>query len=229
MSGAIDDHVANIIIAQLLFLQSEDSKKDINLYINSPGGSVTATLAIVDTMNHIKNNVSTMCVGIAASGAALVLSAGTKGKRFALENKPTGFEELTVFDDWLDILQGGSYEIGIAALAVTSEEIGQLRGSAHINWSVDSGIRIKGATDGGDILTRVSFGGCGTPGQLIRHSTYLTFSGQTHDGWEATTDPMPRDGYRTHCNLPDVVWDLGTTGLTLGAIEPERHSESSES
>ena len=86
LGGPIDDHTANIIIAQLLFLQSEDSKKDINLYINSPGGSVTSTLAIVDTMNHIKNNVSTTCVGIAASGAALVLSAGTKGKRYALPN-----------------------------------------------------------------------------------------------------------------------------------------------
>jgi len=86
LGGPIDDHTANIIIAQLLFLQSEDPKKDINLYINSPGGSVTATLAIVDTMNHIKNNVATTCVGIAASGAALVLSAGTKGKRYALAN-----------------------------------------------------------------------------------------------------------------------------------------------
>ncbi len=86
LAGPIDDHIANIIIAQLLFLQFEDSKKDISLYINSPGGSVTATLAIVDTMNHIKNDVSTTCVGIAASGAALVLSAGTKGKRFALSN-----------------------------------------------------------------------------------------------------------------------------------------------
>jgi ATP-dependent Clp protease protease subunit len=86
LGGVIDDNVANIIIAQLLFLQSEDPKKEINLYINSPGGSVSATLAIVDTMNHIKNNVSTVCVGIAASGAALVLSAGTKGKRYALEN-----------------------------------------------------------------------------------------------------------------------------------------------
>ena len=86
LGGPIDDNVANIIIAQLLFLQSEDSKKEINLYINSPGGSVSASLAIVDTMNHIKNNVSTVCVGIAASGAALVLSAGTKGKRYALEN-----------------------------------------------------------------------------------------------------------------------------------------------
>lgn len=86
LGGPIDDHVANIIIAQLLFLQSEDSKKDISLYINSPGGSVTSTMAIVDTMNHIKNDVSTVCVGIAASGGALVLSAGKKGKRFALPN-----------------------------------------------------------------------------------------------------------------------------------------------
>ena len=86
LGGQIDDTVANIVIAQLLFLQSEDPKKEISLYINSPGGSVTATLAIVDTMNHIKNDVSTVCVGIAASGAALILSAGTKGKRLALPN-----------------------------------------------------------------------------------------------------------------------------------------------
>lgn len=86
LGGTIDDYVANIIIAQLLFLQSEDPKKEISLYINSPGGSVTATLAIVDTMNHIKNDVSTVCVGMAASGAALVLSAGKKGKRFVLPN-----------------------------------------------------------------------------------------------------------------------------------------------
>ena len=86
LGGPIDDDVANIIIAQLLFLQSEDPKKDINLYINSPGGSVTSTLAIIDTMNHIKNDVSTVCVGIAASGGAWVLSAGAKGKRYALQN-----------------------------------------------------------------------------------------------------------------------------------------------
>lgn len=86
LGGPIDDGVANIIIAQLLFLQSEDPKKDISLYINSPGGSVTSTLAIVDTMNHIKNDVSTYCVGIAASGAAIILCAGKKGKRFILPN-----------------------------------------------------------------------------------------------------------------------------------------------
>lgn len=86
LHGPIDDHVANIVIAQLLFLESENSKKDIHLYINSPGGSVTATMAIYDTMNHIKNDVSTLCIGIAASGAAVILSSGTKGKRFVLPN-----------------------------------------------------------------------------------------------------------------------------------------------
>jgi ATP-dependent Clp protease protease subunit len=83
LAGPIDDNVANIIIAQLLFLQSEDPKKDIQLYINSPGGSVTAGLAIMDTMNHIKNDVSTVCVGIAASMGAHLLAAGKKGKRFS--------------------------------------------------------------------------------------------------------------------------------------------------
>ena len=86
LGGQIEDTMANLIIAQLLFLQSEDPKKEISLYINSPGGSVTSTLAIVDTMKFIKPDVSTFCVGIAASGAALVLSAGTKGKRFILKN-----------------------------------------------------------------------------------------------------------------------------------------------
>ncbi len=86
LGGGIDDHTANIVIAQLLFLESEDPKKDISIYVNSPGGSVTATLAMVDTMNHIKPDVSTVCVGIAASGGAIILSAGTKGKRYALPN-----------------------------------------------------------------------------------------------------------------------------------------------
>ncbi|MFA5934755.1 MAG: ATP-dependent Clp endopeptidase proteolytic subunit ClpP [Candidatus Paceibacterota bacterium] len=86
LGGPIDDDSANIIIAQLLFLQFENNKKDIQLYINSPGGSVSAALAILDTMNHVKNDVSTVCVGLAASAAALLLSAGKKGKRFSLPN-----------------------------------------------------------------------------------------------------------------------------------------------
>ncbi|KKR31979.1 MAG: ATP-dependent Clp protease proteolytic subunit [Parcubacteria group bacterium GW2011_GWF2_39_8b] len=86
LDGPIDDHVANLIIAQMLFLQSEDSKKDISFYVNSPGGSITAGLAIVDTMNHLKNDISTVGVGLAASMGAVILSAGAKGKRFALPN-----------------------------------------------------------------------------------------------------------------------------------------------
>ncbi len=86
LAGVIDDHTANIVIAQLLFLENEDPKKDIKLYINSPGGSVTAGLAIYDTMQHIKPDVSTICVGMAASMASFLLSGGAKGKRFALPN-----------------------------------------------------------------------------------------------------------------------------------------------
>jgi ATP-dependent Clp protease protease subunit len=86
LGGPIDDHVANLVIAQLLYLDHTDSKKDIHLYINSPGGSVTAGLAILDTMGFVKADVSTICVGIAASMGALLLSAGAKGKRFALPN-----------------------------------------------------------------------------------------------------------------------------------------------
>lgn len=86
LGGPIDSDVANLVIAQLLFLASEDPKKDISFYINSPGGHVSAGLAILDTMNHIQPNVSTVCVGMAASMGAVLLSAGEKGKRFALPN-----------------------------------------------------------------------------------------------------------------------------------------------
>jgi ATP-dependent Clp protease protease subunit len=86
LGGEIDDYAANLVIAQLLFLESEDQKKDISLYINSPGGSASATLAMLDTMHHIKPDVSTICVGLAASGGAWLLSAGAKGKRYALPN-----------------------------------------------------------------------------------------------------------------------------------------------
>lgn len=84
IGGPIDGNVANIVIAQLLFLESEDPDKDIHMYINSPGGVVTDALAIYDTMNYIKPDVSTICMGSAASAAAFLLSAGTKGKRYAL-------------------------------------------------------------------------------------------------------------------------------------------------
>lgn len=86
LGGEIDDDVANIVVAQLLFLEAEDPKKDISIYINSPGGSVTAGLAIYDTIRYIKPEVSTICVGMAASMGAFLLAAGEKGKRYALPN-----------------------------------------------------------------------------------------------------------------------------------------------
>ncbi len=84
IGSAIDDYIANLVIAQLLFLQSEDPEKDVHLYINSPGGSVTSGLAIYDTMQYLRCDIATYCIGMAASMGALLLSAGTKGKRYAL-------------------------------------------------------------------------------------------------------------------------------------------------
>lgn len=109
LAGPIEDQTANLIIAQLLFLESEDPKKDIQLYVNSPGGSVTAGLAILDTMNHIKPDVSTVCVGIAASAAAVILAAGQKGKRFALPNA-----EVMIHQPWGGA-QGQATDIEITA------------------------------------------------------------------------------------------------------------------
>ncbi len=116
LGGPINDETANLVIAQLLFLQSEDPKKDISLYINSPGGVVTAGLAIVDTMNHIKNNVSTVCVGMAASAAAIILAAGEKGKRFALPNS-----EIMIHQPW------GGAEGRAADIEITAKQILKIR------------------------------------------------------------------------------------------------------
>ena len=109
LSGPIEDYTANLVIAQLLFLASEDPKKDIQLYINSPGGSVTATLAMLDTINYIKPDVVTVCVGIAASGAAVLLAGGTRGKRFALPNA-----EVMIHQPWGGA-QGQATDIEITA------------------------------------------------------------------------------------------------------------------
>ena len=105
----IDDYVANLVIAQLLFLQMEDKDKDINVYINSPGGSVTAGLAIYDTMQFIKCDVATYCVGQAASMGALLLAAGTKGKRFVLPNS-----RVMIHQPWGGV-QGAAADISIQA------------------------------------------------------------------------------------------------------------------
>jgi len=109
LGGPIIDPVANSVIAQLLFLESEDEKKDIRLYINSPGGSVTAGLAVYDTMQYVKPDVSTICVGIAASMAATLLAAGAKGKRFILSNSEVLLHQV------MGGAEGQAIEIEIAA------------------------------------------------------------------------------------------------------------------
>ena len=117
LGGPIDNDVANLIIAQLLFLANEDPKKDIEFYINSPGGMVTAGLAIMDTMNHIQPQVSTVCVGMAASMGALLLSAGQKGKRFALPNAEVMIHQ-----------PSGGAEGMASDIEITAKQILKLRG-----------------------------------------------------------------------------------------------------
>ena len=107
---AIDDHIASLIIAQLIFLEAEDSDKDINLYVNSPGGSVTAGLAIYDTMKYIKPDVATICVGMAASMGAILLAGGAAGKRTALPNA-----KIMIHQPWVGGLQGQTTDIEIHA------------------------------------------------------------------------------------------------------------------
>lgn len=109
LGGVIDDEVANSIIAQLLFLEYEDAKKDIQLYLNTPGGSVSSGLAIYDTMQHIKSPVSTICVGTAMSMGSVLLSAGAKGKRYALPNAEIMMHQV------MGGAQGQAIEIDIAA------------------------------------------------------------------------------------------------------------------
>ncbi|PJE58412.1 MAG: ATP-dependent Clp endopeptidase, proteolytic subunit ClpP [Candidatus Portnoybacteria bacterium CG10_big_fil_rev_8_21_14_0_10_36_7] len=122
LGGPINDPVANTVIAQLLFLESEDTKKDIQIYINSPGGSVTAALAIYDTMQHVKPDISTFCVGIAASAAALLLAAGEKGKRISLPNAEVMLHQV------MGGAEGQAVEVEIAARHIirTKDKINQI-------------------------------------------------------------------------------------------------------
>jgi len=110
LGGPIVDSIANSVIAQLLFLAAQDPKKDIQLYINSPGGILTSALAIYDTMQYIRCPISTVCVGLAASGAAVLLASGTKGKRFALPNSEILLHQVAVSG-----VSGEAVEIEIAA------------------------------------------------------------------------------------------------------------------
>ena len=120
--GPVNDHMANLVVAQLLFLESENPEKDISLYINSPGGSVSAGMAIFDTMNFIKPQVSTLCMGMAASMGAFLLTAGEKGKRYALPNSKIMIHQP------LGGAQGQATEIEIAAREIlkTREQLNKI-------------------------------------------------------------------------------------------------------
>jgi ATP-dependent Clp protease protease subunit len=124
--GPVNDHTANLVVAQLLFLESENPDKDISLYINSPGGSVSAGMAIFDTMNFIKPQVSTLCTGMAASMGAFLLAAGAKGKRFSLPNSKVMIHQP------LGGTQGQATEIEIAAREIlkTRERLNQMLADA---------------------------------------------------------------------------------------------------
>lgn len=132
IGGPINDDVANLVIAQLLFLQSEDPKKDISLYINSPGGVITSGMAILDTMNHIQPNVSTVCVGMAASMAAVILSAGAKGKRYALPNADVMIHQ-----------PSGGAEGQATDIEITARRILQLRANLNKILAKNTGQSVK--------------------------------------------------------------------------------------
>ena len=110
VGGPIDDHLANLVIAQLLFLEREDADKDIDMYINSPGGSVTAGLAIYDTMQLVKPDVATICAGMAASMGSILLTGGAPGKRFALQ-----YAKILLHQPWVSQLGGQATDVEIAA------------------------------------------------------------------------------------------------------------------
>jgi ATP-dependent Clp protease protease subunit len=134
LGGPIDDDTANLIIAQLLFLENQDQKKDIIIYINSPGGSVTATMAIYDTMQFVKSDISTVCVGMAASGAAVILAAGKKGKRFALPNSEAMIHQVAVSGG----IEGRASDIEISAkqIAKTKQKLNKIL-AKHSGQKID--------------------------------------------------------------------------------------------
>ncbi len=133
LGNAVDDDVANLVVAQLLFLESDDPDRDINLYVNSPGGSVTAGMAIYDTMQHIKPDVSTICVGLAASMGAVLLAGGADGKRYALPNA-----RIMIHEPWVNQIGGKitDLDIQMKELIRNREALARILGK-HSNHSLE--------------------------------------------------------------------------------------------
>jgi ATP-dependent Clp protease protease subunit len=157
----IDDHLASLIVAQLLFLEAEDGEKDINMYVNSPGGSVSAGLAIYDTMQYIRPDVSTICVGMAASMGSFLLTAGAKGKRFALPNS-----EILIHQP-LGGVQGQAEDIKIHAdhIVKTREKLNRIL-SERTGQSLE---RIAVDTDRDNFMTADQAADYGLIDQVITH------------------------------------------------------------
>lgn len=122
-----------------------------------------------------------------------------------------------MFEDWIDVLLSGAHDISLPALGVSGGGVDGLSGSGRVNWRRGEGIRLHGVTDGAEALRSQIFGGRfgGTPGQLIPHAEFLTFTGRDRYGWDVTTDAATLDGYHVHSDLPHAVWDLTVTGVTI--------------
>ncbi len=128
----LDDHMANLVMAQMLFLESEDPKRDLQLYINSPGGSVSAGLAVYDTMNYVKPDVSTICMGMAASMGAFLLAGGAKGKRFALPNSRVMIHQIM-----------GGVEGQATDIEITAREILKLKQLLNLELAKNTGQKVE--------------------------------------------------------------------------------------
>ncbi len=161
LGTAIDDHVANLVIAQLLYLQSEDKEKDVSIYINSPGGSVTAGLAIYDTMQYIQPDVTTICIGQATSMGAVLLTAGAKGKRYALP-----YARIMIHQPWGGV-QGTASDISIQAQEILrmKDELNKIL-SKHSGQNIE---RVKKDTDRDYFMSAQESKDYGLVDQVITH------------------------------------------------------------
>ena len=163
ITGPIEDHMANLVVAQLLFLEAENPEKDINIYINSPGGSVTSGMSIYDTMSYIKPDISTLCIGQASSMGAILLTGGTKGKRFALPNSRIMIHQP------LGGFQGQATDIEIHANEVLSlkKRLNEIY-SKHTGKSVDE---IKSALERDNFMTAETAKSFGLIDQVVEKRT----------------------------------------------------------
>ena len=156
LGSPINDDVANLITAQLLFLESEDPERDIHFYINSPGGSVTAGLAIYDTMQYVRPDIATFCVGQASSAAAVLLAAGTPGKRSVLQHAKVVLHQPSTEEGWFDVAQGT-----LPDLAVRARDVARVRAERPLPRTPAERAELLALAD--DVFNGVEFEGAAVP------------------------------------------------------------------